>query len=196
MFAGDFASDMVRNGAQRDSLMLGVQLQRERTDHNHTVNLWKRELDKTNDAHAANLGIRFALEAQLALLDPENPLLIDEALRSNIQDAAINAATETNGFEAAREVGRKYPIPARARLQPPDLLALKEQLSTAYAGNLAVRNVLAKQLFRFDPKNPMLVDQLLVERVKANGAAAYKIFGDDYSAARDVGDTFVVPGRG
>jgi hypothetical protein len=75
-----------------------------------------------------------------------------------------------------------------------------DEVRTALAGQYALREALIGQLRKFDPKNPLIEDQDLQQRVKA--AAAQALFNNpdpdgalNFSRARDVGRTFKIPGR-
>lgn len=69
------------------------------------------------------------------------------------------------------------------------------EMNLANAGNLGVRYALAEQLSHADPDNPLLKDVSLVERIKAAAESAFKIAGNHFDAAREVGRTFKIPGR-
>ncbi|WP_371436197.1 hypothetical protein [Polaromonas sp.] len=193
MFAGDFASDMVANGARNDAIKL-----------RHALDQANATIDEMNLANAANLGVRYALANQLAIVDPENPLLNDVSLVERLK-AAAESAFKIAGqhFDAARDVGRSFKIPGRERasspkqlVQPPKLLKDDpEQLKDAYAGVIALRDAIAAQLMRLDPDNPLLKDILLLDRVRKCGIAAYRINGENFDSAREAGRTFQIPGR-
>jgi hypothetical protein len=75
-----------------------------------------------------------------------------------------------------------------------------EKVSTALAGQYALREALIGQLRKFDPKNPLIEDQDLQQRVKT--AAAQALFNNldpdgaiNFERAREVGRTFKIPGR-
>lgn len=192
MFAGDFASDMVANGARNDAIKL-----------RHALDKANATIEEMNLANAANLGVRYALANQLAIVDPENPLLNDVSLVERLK-AAAESAFKIAGqhFDAARDVGRSFKIPGRERaspkqlVQPPKLLKDDpEQLKDAYAGVIALRDAMAAQLLRLDPDNPLLKDILLLDRVRKCGIAAYRINGENFDSAREAGRTFQIPGR-
>jgi hypothetical protein len=70
-----------------------------------------------------------------------------------------------------------------------------EQLREVYADVLATRNALLKQLRAVDPENPLLKHLMLFDRNRLAGISAFRMSGDDFGAARDMGNTFGVPGR-
>jgi uncharacterized protein involved in outer membrane biogenesis len=72
---------------------------------------------------------------------------------------------------------------------------LYEQMAEGNAANLAHRYALHEQLRDIDPSNPLLTNKLLVERLQDAGTAAYRIAGNNFDAAREVGRTFVIPVR-
>lgn len=148
-------------------------------------------------ANASNLGARSALAAQLQFVDPDNPLLKDPSLLEKLMDAALAAfELADRDFDAARTAGRNFKIPGRepdATQRPTFLKQDPEQIKLAYAGVIALRNALSEQLKRFDPQNPLLKDIALQERIRNNAVSAYKMNGDNFDAAREVGRTFVVP---
>lgn len=203
---GDFGSDMA---ASADALRVAGIFQKRVQSEASVAEQNGQLADEMMEVAAANYGVRAALAAQVERFDPANPLLKDANLVERVKKAAI-AAFHVNGkdFGAAREVGRTFSIPGRvgqaaavaAGPRPATMAAqlLKndpEQMKLAYAGALAHRNALAEQLRKLDPENPLLKDLMLVERIKNSAQAAYKIGGDDFGAARDVGDSFQVPGR-
>lgn len=63
------------------------------------------------------------------------------------------------------------------------------------ASNLAMRYSLALQLCMLDPDNPLLKDASLKERIFKAAETAFKISGNNFDAAREVGRTFKIPGR-
>ena len=189
---GDIFSDSVISSWRNSATTLQNALLSERKEHVEMA-----------EANAANLGVRFALANQLELSDSENPLLKDQSLIKRIQNAAESAYKKVD-FNAAREAGRSFPVPGRdkatilaARRDPSNQPKPDEATAyaEAYAGTIALRNALACQLGKLDPKNPLLQDIMLIERIRAAGTAAYKICGNDLTAAREVGNTFKVPGR-
>lgn len=148
-------------------------------------------------ANVENLGVRYALAEQLEKADPSNPLLSDAMLLEQLK-AAVSAAFELaeRDWDAAREAGRIFKIPARKTPSTPPPKVLKhehEQIKLAYAGVIALRCALSEQLKRFDPENPLLTDYAVQERIHSGGITAYKNNGDNFDAAREVGRTFVVP---
>jgi hypothetical protein len=196
MFAGDFASDMVANGG----LARASAAERRERNAVEVANSNAKAANDRSEHSAGNCGVRFALAAQLANLDPKNPLLEDKELAKRIEEVAIAAFKEGgNSFAPAREAGKNFPIPGREtrpRLQPPTLLKDDlEPMKLAYAGAVAQRNAFAEQLRKLDPDNPLLNDIQLLERLKRNAQLAYKIGGDNFVAARNVGSSFSVPGR-
>ena len=63
------------------------------------------------------------------------------------------------------------------------------------AENVGMRAAAAEQLTKYDPKNPILHDDSLIERIKKAAVSAFRVAKLDYAAARDVGRTFIIPGR-
>ena len=63
------------------------------------------------------------------------------------------------------------------------------------AENVGVRATLAAQLKNYDPKNPLLTDDSLVDRIKKAAVSAFRVAELDFGAAREVGKTFRIPGR-
>lgn len=192
-FGGDFGSDMATNGAIGRANVAETRAEQATS----IANQWKDQAEEMTLHHAGNLGVRFALSTQLQRADPENPLLRDELLIERIKTAA-RAGFELKGrdFEGARDVGRTFAIPGRGpkRLLPPEIMRNDpETLKLAYAGAAAQRHALMAELRRLDPKNPLLIDKSLIERIRSAGEAAYKIAGENFAAAREVGDTFSVP---
>lgn len=191
---GDFASDMVTNGAVNRAELAEARLKKSNADSLANSNLALEMMDYA----AENLGVRYALAEELAKFESNHPLITDDSLIERLKKAAV-AAFHLVGrdFNAAREAGRTFKIPGREvpKLQPPTLLKHDpEQIKQAYAGVIALRNALSEQLKRFDPDNPLLKDLFLQERIRNNAVAAYKTSGDNFDAAREVGRTFKVPG--
>lgn len=189
---GDIFSDSVISSWKNSATTLQNALLSERKDHLEMA-----------EANAANLGVRSALAAQLELADPENPLVKDQSLIKRIQNAAESAYKKV-GFNAAREAGRSFPVPGRNKeailaVKKVPINQVKESEATAYAdayaATIAVRNAFATQLAKLDPSNPLLKDVMLIERIRAAGISAYRVCGNDLAAAREVGNTFKVPGR-
>ena len=79
----------------------------------------EKELESLETDLCKLLGVREALIAQLKLLDPQNPLVVDSELRRRIGEAAAHAfysVPDPDGvrnFDRAREVGRTFKIPGR-----------------------------------------------------------------------------------
>lgn len=69
-----------------------------------------------------------------------------------------------------------------------------DELDEANAGNLALRYALMEALRQYDPSNPLLHDQDLIERLAAAAHRAVTLAGT-YDAARVVGLSFEIPGR-
>ena len=193
MFGGDWASDMVTNGARNDA----IQAQR-RGDG------WKVYANKMVDKAAEYAAMRHALAEQLAVYDPQNPLLKDQILIEKLQSAAVSTLrTNDLNFDAVREVGRTFKIPGRENplanpAAPKGPLALKDdivQLRATYAGTIALRDALSRQLHMADPENPLVDDIILKERIRSAGICAYVMNGNDFDSARHAGRTFQVPGR-
>ncbi len=93
------------------------------------------------------------------------------AVQEHMDAAAENAAIATHNYNTA------------------------EEFKDHNAANLAHRYALQEQLRTLDPTNPLLIDRQLVERLQAAGSAAYRIAGNEWNAARELGRTFKVPGR-
>lgn len=197
MFGGSWAGDMAVNGARKDAIAA-----------NRNLELANRGIVEMNDAHAGNLGIRCALEEQLRHVDPTSPLLKDTSLIERIKAAAISGFYALNEhFDGAREVGRTFKIPGRENGPPPLPaasaapkvgLALRDdatKLKHDYAGLVALRDALVRQLLIVDPTNPLLADSMLQMRVRAAGQTAYIMNGEDFESARQAGKTFAIPGR-
>lgn len=70
-----------------------------------------------------------------------------------------------------------------------------EALKEANSGNLAIRYALMEALRQYDPKNPLLHDQDLIERMTAAAYRAVTLTDSNYDAARVVGLSFEIPGR-
>ncbi|MDP2440204.1 MAG: hypothetical protein U1D36_07780 [Hydrogenophaga sp.] len=74
----------------------------------------EQRLEESDEAIAANLGVRYALADQLRRVDPTNPLLIDEALRNRLMEAAErDYHLAGKHFDAARQTGLTFDIPGR-----------------------------------------------------------------------------------
>lgn len=203
MFAGDWASDMVANGARNDALELGALLQNERAESRRLANA----VDGLNDDKAANIAIRSAMASQLALADPANPLIVDPALVKEIERQSVLAVRKSDSCDPAREIGRNFPIPGRptagrARMGAPTLLPKSENdeierlkarlayMESAYSGAIAMRNAIHEELKRKAPTSPLCSDADLLERIRTQG----RLCGSDFKAAREVGETFRIPG--
>lgn len=63
------------------------------------------------------------------------------------------------------------------------------------AGLYGVRAAVITQLERYDPSNPVIKDDSLVERIKKAAVSAFRIGKQDYAAAKEVGRTFRIPGH-
>ena len=75
---------------------------------------------------------------------------------------------------------------------------LQRQLEDGYgsiAANLGIRYALIEQLRRVDPKNPLLVDEMLKNRLIEAAEQAFFLGDKNFDAARHVGLTFAIPGR-
>lgn len=195
MFGGSWAGDMAANGARKDAIAA-----------NRNLELANRGIVEMNDAHAGNLGIRCALEEQLRYVDPNSPLLKDTSLLERIKAAAISGFYALNEhFDGAREVGRTFKIPGRENGPPPAPtatpkagLALRDdpaKLKLEYAGLVALRDALVRQLLIHDPTNPLLGDPMLMMKVRAAGQTAFIMNGEDFESARAAGKSFAIPGR-
>ena len=193
MFGGDFASDMAANGARNDARAAYGSLAQA-----------NRNIVEMNEANAGNLGVRCALEEQLRMVDPKNPLLVDESLVHRIKAAAVTGMIAAgNHFDGAREVGRTFRIPDRENGPPPPVATLAPpkpgndvaKLKTDYAGLVALRDALVRQLRINDPTNPLLGDPMLQMKVRAAGQTAFIMNGEDLESARNAGKTFSIPGR-
>lgn len=193
MLGGSWAGDMAVNGARKDAIAAYKNL--EQANQNIT---------EMNDAHAGNLGIRGALQEQLRHVDPNSPLLKDTSLLERIKAAAISgfyAAGEH--FDGAREVGRTFRIPGREKGPPPPPAVLAPpkpgndvaKLKADYAGLVALRDALVRQLLISDPTNPLLGDPMLQMKVRGAGITAFIMNGEDFESARHAGKTFAIPGR-
>ena len=194
MLGGSFAADMAINGALNDA-----------DDASRRAANWKAQCIDMQDYAAENVTIRQALAAQLALLDPKNPLLVDTALIERMKAAGVSAF-RTNmplHFESAREVGRTFKIPPHdntPRSKPLGLanpkLALKDDINNLrmhYAGALALTALFGVQLRNADPANPMLNDQAITTAIIQEAVMAYVNSGEDFKAARDVGENYKLP---
>ena len=68
------------------------------------------------------------------------------------------------------------------------------EMSVANAANLGVRCALSEQLRRVDPRNPLLNDEAMRERLLQEAGDAF-LSERDFDAARRVGGAFKVEGR-
>lgn len=205
---GSFGGDMAANGNWRRAELA-----------TRDLSSAYAELEDYHLLVAANLGARAALVNQLAYYDPQNPILVDGALLEQVKKAAEIAFTKAGKkWSAASEAGRTFVIPNRPKPAAPvpapvaqapvvfktaassssGVNFLKddpEHLKEKIAGMIATRNALLQQLKLVDPENPLIKDVMLFDRVRLAGVSAFRMSGDNFAAARDVGDTFVVPGR-
>ena len=193
MFGGSWAGDMAANGARKDAAAAYRSLEQA-----------NQSVVEMNDAHAGNLGIRCALEEQLRHVDPNSPLLKDTSLLERIKAAAISGFYALNEhFDGAREVGRTFRIPGREKGPPPPVATLAPakpgndvaKLKADYAGLVALRDALVRQLLINDPTNPLLGDPMLQMNIRGAGITAFIMNGEDFESARNAGKTFAIPGR-
>lgn len=192
--AGDFASDMAVSTARNEATRLSRSLQQANDN-----------ITEMNEANAANLGLRCALEEQLRKVDPTHPLLKDTSLIERIKAAAISGFyAVSRNFDGAREVGRTFKIPGRENgpvvtpAAPKAGLAMRDdvtKLKHEYAGLVALRDALLQQLLKSDPTNPMFTDFNLQMKVRLAGQTAFILNGEDFESARNAGRTFAIPGR-
>ena len=68
-------------------------------------------------------------------------------------------------------------------------------LRADYAGLVALRDALVRQLRVNDPTNPLLGDPMLQMNIRGAGITAFIMNGEDFEAARNAGKTFAIPGR-
>ena len=138
------------------------------------------------------------------MVDPKNPLLVDESLVHRIKAAAVTGMIAAgNHFDGAREVGRTFRIPGRENGPPPPVATLAPpkpgndvaKLKADYAGLVALRDALVRQLLISDPTNPLLGDPMLQMKVRGAGITAFIMNGEDFESARNAGKTFAIPGR-
>lgn len=194
MFGGSWAGDMAVNGAWKDAIHA-----------NKVADSWRVQAEDMLDYAAENAVIRQALATQMAMVDPKHPLLVDTSLIERMKKAGVSAL-RTNGldYEAVREVGRTFKIPGRENGPPPmpaapkPGLALRDdpaKLKLEYAGLVALRDALVRQLLISDPTNPLLGDPMIQMRVRAAGQTAFIMNGEDFESARNAGKTFAIPGR-
>jgi hypothetical protein len=191
---GDWASTMAINGAYKDAEALASRLDRANAN-----------VVEMNEANAGNLGIRCALEEQLRFIDPENPLLNDASLLERIKAASVSGLYAAgNHFDGSREVGRTFRIPGREKgpptrkVGPASLNDYKINTTIAkenYAAAISIREAAMEQLRKVDPNNPLLKDNMLVERVRSAGTVAFYLNGENFDAAREAGRTFAIPRR-
>ena len=193
MLGGDWASDMAANGARNDAI---------RASRN--AESWKKRAEEMIEYAAENAGIRGALAEALAHLDPKHALVSDPNLLERIKSAAVAAFNiNSNDFGAAREAGRTFKIPGRENGPPPPVATLAPpkpgndvaKLKSDYAGLVALRDALVRQLRINDPTNPLLGDPMLQMKVRAAGQTAFIMNGEDFESARNAGKTFAIPGR-
>lgn len=69
------------------------------------------------------------------------------------------------------------------------------EMILANAENLGLRYALAEQVKKLDPGNPLLLDQMLIERLRMATIAAFEVSNRSWDAAREAGRTFPIPGR-
>ena len=194
---GQSFGDMMHASADRDRAVFAASQK-----YQGWLDESKAQSHRMMDIAAGLYGQREALKRQMAMSDPENPLLKDASLFERIKEAATKAfqMAERDNFEVPREVGNTFAVPGRegqaAHLSSPVYLAGElERMKLAYAGSLALRKALERQLRDLDAINPVIHDYALVERIRLQGESAYKLSGDNFDAARDVGKTFAIPGR-
>ena len=72
---------------------------------------------------------------------------------------------------------------------------IADDMMLSNAANLGVRYAFAGQLEKVDPKNPLLSDTMLLERLKEAAIAAFEVSNRSWDAAREAGRTFPIPGR-
>ena len=58
-----------------------------------------------------------------------------------------------------------------------------------------IREALIVQLERYDPNNPVIKDDALVERIKNAAVSAFRVGSPDFERAKEAGRTFRVPGH-
>ena len=192
MFGGDFASDMAIGGAHAAANKAAK-----------NANAWKATAEDMTDYAAENVVIRQALATQVAMVDPKHPLLIDTSLIERMKKAGVSALRTNNlHYEAVREVGRTFKIPGRengplvAPAAPKPGLAMRDdvtKLKHDYAGLVALRDDLVRQLLIHDPTNPLLADSMLQMKVRMAGQTAFIMNGEDFDSARVAGKNFVIP---
>lgn len=79
---------------------------------------WKRRADTAEAAclsiassHAANIALLNALQEQLRLLDPKNPVLVEPLIREKIRELGERAFAVNENFDDARNVGLTFRVP-------------------------------------------------------------------------------------
>ena len=100
MLGGDIFSDFQINRANKIA-----------RQNAQVVDVLQDRLQEKDDATAANLVTRIAVEKQLRKLDPNHPLLVDKSLRERLQAAGKHSLSVTHDWDAVREVGNTFKIP-------------------------------------------------------------------------------------
>jgi len=104
-----------------------------------------KKLEESDEAIAANLGVRYALAEQLRRIDPTNPLLVDEMLRNRLIEASERAYyLAGKNFDAGRQAGLSFAIPGRPT-------------GADEAARIAERAAMIQALKSIKPDHPVLV---------------------------------------
>lgn len=123
------------------------------------------DLEVIKKWNAANIAMRYALAEQLRRVDPNNPLLIDSALRERILNHGERVLATTNNWDSVREAAQNFAIPGRPTTadssgQVALLAALLEEIRRVNPDSPVLNGVylrpLEEHLKTLDPDSPML----------------------------------------
>lgn len=157
-----------------------------------TIGKWRKanenlasQLATTENDFAYVLALRCAMETLISQVwgATDHPLNFDKSLRESIGNAGTKAFRAANDWDAAKEAGRKFPLPpmldphfdcTSASIADADRIVAKREieelkekvaeLTSALASGLAVGGAFLGQLTLVDPKNPWIEDESLHEK--------------------------------
>jgi hypothetical protein len=109
-----------------------------------------------------------------------------------LENAAAKFVSQNQNSDESSAAPSYVDLEAKNKALAHELKSMK----VAYAGILAMRNALYQSLGDLDPAHPLVNEETgTLQRVRGIGQMAYTFKGDSFKAARDAGDTYIVPGR-
>lgn len=108
------------------------QIKRNLAQLKNALDIARKELAKTRASYGSVAAGYAAFRQALERVDPEHPLVIDDALRQRLGKAGEKAVAQSGELSSAKDAGIVFPIPQRPNGEPLDVVQYRQRLGELF----------------------------------------------------------------